>query len=378
MGESGGFSRFARTGTPSATARSAATRRDTSFGYATPTTQQSLGAAGLGRHTPTRLFEGGGAQKAATPRIQELLRSPALSLSKMSIYGQETDSVSQLSAGGARSLAEVPKNDLMKGLHTIEEMLEQLKAPDALKKLTVDQNFALEQLGFIFEGNKVAADAVLESCTIFRWKFSTDLTKLIKSERAKHDTLLGQTRDSVEAAKHDVNDGETVVNRLKAEADEGKQSVVEDVNRQLEKLATSKQLELDNFKMKLDLKYEDRSKAIKSQGDELVWAHDNNVGIAEGQLEIFNKGLSNAEKELANRKEVMIETVGLAQDRLNLMKAVDAIIVKIVKAANPKEIQEELDADYSAFIAKISEYNSKVDKIDRGTFHVEAAGTDSA
>lgn len=144
-GESGGFSRFARTGTPSATARSAATRRDTSFGYATPTTQQSLGAAGLGRHTPTRLFEGGGAQKAATPRIQELLRSPALSLSKMSIYGQETDSVSQLSAGGARSLAEVPKNDLMKGLHTIEEMLEQLKAPDALKKLTVDQNFALDR-----------------------------------------------------------------------------------------------------------------------------------------------------------------------------------------------------------------------------------------
>ena len=47
-GGSGGFSLFG-TGTPSA-ARSAATR-DTSFGYANPTAQQSFGAAGLGMHT---------------------------------------------------------------------------------------------------------------------------------------------------------------------------------------------------------------------------------------------------------------------------------------------------------------------------------------
>jgi hypothetical protein len=132
-GGSGGFSLFG-TGTPSA-ARSAATR-DTSFGYANPTAQQSFGAAGLGRHTPIRLFEEGkshllgaaagtpSAQKAATPSIQDLIRSP---LAKMNIYGQEIDSVSQLSAGGARSLAEVPKNDLMKEVHTIEEMLEQVK-----------------------------------------------------------------------------------------------------------------------------------------------------------------------------------------------------------------------------------------------------------
>jgi hypothetical protein len=251
-------------------------------------------------------------------------------------------------------------------------------APDALKKLTVDENYASEQIGFLFERNGVAASAVLDACTIFKWNISKELAKLIVSERAKHDAWLGQTRDSVEAAKHDVNGGEKEVNRLKTEADEGKKSVAEDVKRQLEQEAISKQLELTNFKMELDLKYEERNKAIKSQGDAFVRAHDNDVGIAEGQLEIFNKGLSNAEKELANREEVKIETVGLAQDRLNLMRAVAAIIVKIEKAANPKEIQAELGADYNAFIVKIREYNSKVDKIDRGTFHVEAAGTDSA
>ena len=95
----------------------------TSFGCATPTAHQSYCAAGVAGLTPTRLFGTSSvAQKAATSSMQDLLRSAG----KMSIIvGQDTDSISQLSAG-VPSLAGVSKKELKGELLEINEMLEKV------------------------------------------------------------------------------------------------------------------------------------------------------------------------------------------------------------------------------------------------------------
>ena len=237
--------------------------------------------------------------------------------------------------------------------------------PDALKKVTTDETFAEEQIGFLVSRNEAAASATVDAAHAFKCSLLAEVKKRVVDERANHEKVLSQTRDRVEAARLQAIDGEKKVNRLKTEADEGKKLVAEDVERGLKQAEQEKELKLASFNRKIELEYDAVYKEIKSKGNERAQAYDDKLGDAENLLEIFFKSHSNLQKELTKREEVKIETVDLAQERLDLMKAATDLIFKIKKAADPVN---ELGAEYQDFLSKIRAYNSKVDMIDRGTF----------
>lgn len=255
---------------------------------------------------------------------------------------------------------------------------------DSVEKLTVDENFLLQQSTFLFRKENEAVSTVLEDCTLFRMLQKKNLTKLLVSQREDHDKGIAQAENNVEAAKLDVKQCEEELKQAKAKADEGKKLVTEDRRLKLEqirldKLAKMKQTELEyQAKQKqTELEYDAMTKDVISQCDSRDQAHDDAAGSAGNALEICKKVLSNAEKEVANREENKLEMVELAQIRLDLMNDVTVFVNKIEMMKQPSENEEELTGEVQAIVKKIHDYNAMVEKINRGTFHVEADDTDS-
>ena len=140
-----------------------------------------------------------------------------------------------------------------------------------------------------------------------------------------------------------------VSKRLETKADELKKNVAKHVEHC--KLA------------ELDLEYLTKAK-------ESAQACDFELENAKNQLEISKKSSSNLLKEVTKRKKAMIETVGLAQESLDLLKTAADLISKFERAAANEN-------DFECYIGMIREYNSKVEKINRGTFHDDAASMGS-